>query len=52
MKREILLLVLALALGGCTIHDAIGIRPALERCAVRGDAPGPVGMLVPHLACR
>ena len=48
----ILLLVVALSVGGCTIHDAIGIRPALERCGVRGEQPSPVGMLVPHLACR
>lgn len=52
MFRVILLLVVGLAAGGCTIHDVIGVRPALERCAMRGEAPGPVGMAVPHLACR
>lgn len=52
MTRAILLLVSGLALGGCTLHDIVGVRPALERCSMRGDTPGPVGMIVPHLACR
>lgn len=49
---RVLLLVVALAVSGCSVHDVVGVRPALERCAERGENPGPVGMLVPHLACR
>jgi len=34
------------------MQQVIGIGPALERCGMRGDDPSPVGMAVPHLACR
>ena len=52
---RVLLLVVALAVSGCgirSVHDVVGVRPALERCAERGENPEPVRMLMPHLACR
>lgn len=51
--RYVILLLVGLGASGCSaVHELVGIRPALERCSMRGEQPGPVGMLVPHLACR